>query len=175
MVKGQMDETKQTAKFRLEDAMFFCLDAKGSLRQLTTNALEEEILSAERATLKLYNHKNGRKGVCVYQEHNGDQNFIPVRALDRRCVSILQNTRNKNTYLSAYWVGGKHKDVTVENTSSALKFSATALDYPSLKGIPVYRVDNISLRGIEYNAMLLTGYSNRDIQKMGRWRGETFK
>ena len=31
------------------------------------------------------------------------------------------------------------------------------------------------MRSGRANILLLAGYSNRDIQKMGRWRGETFK
>ena len=68
--------------------MFFGQDSKGHLSQLPRNALDEEILSADEATLKLDNQKNGWKGVCVYQEHNGDEKFSLVRALGRRCVSI---------------------------------------------------------------------------------------
>ena len=41
-------------------------------RQLPINALEEEILSAYGATFELDNQKNDWKGVCVYQEKNGD-------------------------------------------------------------------------------------------------------
>ena len=47
--------------------MFFCQDAKGNLRQLSINALDEEILSAYGATLKLDNQKNVWKLLCVYQ------------------------------------------------------------------------------------------------------------
>ena len=72
--------------FKLEDTMFFCQDAKIHLHQLPIHALDEEILSADGATLKLDNQKNGWKGVCVYQKHNGDEKFRPVRELDRRCV-----------------------------------------------------------------------------------------
>ena len=36
------------------------------------------------ATMKLDTHKNGWKGVCVYQETNGDLINCPVRALGRR-------------------------------------------------------------------------------------------
>ena len=59
--------------------------------------------------------------------------------------------------------------------SAALKFSTTTLNYLYLKGIPIYRVNTHSLRSGGANALLLAGYSNRDIQKMGRWRGGTFK
>ena len=87
-VKKQRNEAKQTVQFKLEDTMFFCQDAKGHLQQLPINTLDEEMFSAYGATLKLDNQKNGWKGVCVYQEHNGDEKFIPLRALGRRFVSI---------------------------------------------------------------------------------------
>ena len=102
--------------------MFFRQDAKGNLRQLPRNALDEEILSADGATLKLDNHKNGWKGVCVYQEQNGDEKFSPVRALGGRFVSIRNIVNNKNTYLSEYWVGGRRKDLNADNMSAALNF-----------------------------------------------------
>ena len=79
--------------------------------------------------------------MCVYQEHNGDAKFRPVRALSRRCFSIQQTMSNRKIYLSAYWVGGKRKDVTSDNMSAALKFAATALDYLSFKFFPVKIVD----------------------------------
>ena len=40
-VKQQRNETKQTVQFKLEDAMFFCQDAKRNLRRLPRNALDE--------------------------------------------------------------------------------------------------------------------------------------
>ena len=54
-VKKQRNETNQAVQFKLEDTMFFRQDAKGHLRQLPINALDEEILSADGATLKLDN------------------------------------------------------------------------------------------------------------------------
>ena len=82
------NKTKQTVQFKLEDTICFCRYSKGHLRQMPINSLDEEILSADGATLKLNNQKNGWKRVCVYQEHNGDEKFSPVRALGGRCVSI---------------------------------------------------------------------------------------
>ena len=59
--------------------------------------------------------------------------------------------------------------------SAELKLAATLLNYLYLKGIPIDRVDTHSLRYGGANALLLAGYSNRDIQKIGRWRGGNFK
>ena len=78
-------ETKQRKRCSSSwKIIFFCQDAKGNLRQLPINVLDEDILSAYGATLKLDNQKNVWKGVCVYQEHNRDEKFSPVRALGRR-------------------------------------------------------------------------------------------
>ena len=56
-VKRQRNDTKQMVQFKLEDAIFFRRYAKGCLRQLPTNALDEDVLSAEGATLKPDNQK----------------------------------------------------------------------------------------------------------------------
>ena len=56
-----------------------------------------------------------------------------------------------------------------------LKAAATALEYPSTRGIPIDWVDTHSLRGGGANALSLNGYSDTQIQKLGRWWGATFK
>ena len=52
-------------KFKLEYAMFFRRDANGHFHQLPTNALDEEILSVDGATLKLDNKKCMERSVCL--------------------------------------------------------------------------------------------------------------
>ena len=96
--------------------------------------------------------------MCVYQEHNGDEKFRPVRALGRRCVSIRKKVSNKKIYLSAYLVGGRRKDLNADNMSAALKFATTTLNYPYFKGIPIDRVDTHSLRSGGANVLSLAGY-----------------
>ena len=58
--------------------------------------------------------------------------------------------------------------------SKALKAGAYDLDYMS-RGIFPDDIDTHSLRAGGANALSLNGYTDREIQKMGRWRGETFK
>lgn len=53
--------------------------------------------------------------------------------------------------------------------------AAMALKYPTNKGIPIDRINTHSLRSGGANALALNGYSDTQIQKMGRWRGATFK
>ena len=80
------------------------------------------------------------------------------------------------TYLSAYWdEETKRCDVTDKDVSVALKCAARELDYPATRGIPIERIDTHSLRGGVANALSLNGYSDTQIQKLGRWKGESFK
>jgi hypothetical protein len=53
--------------------------------------------------------------------------------------------------------------------------AAEALEYPTIKGIPIERVNTHSLRSGGANALALAGYLDTQIQKMGRWREATFK
>ena len=76
-----------------------------------------------------------------------------------------EKVKNKKTYLSAYWMEGKTKDLNADNMSAALKFATTALNYPPLKGIPIDRVETHSLRSGGANTLSIAGYSDRDIQK----------
>lgn len=174
-VKGKRNETKQTVQFKLEDVTFFKKNHHGQLRCLPRAAPVPLLLSADGATLKLDNQKNGWKGVCVYQESNGDSFLCPVRALGRRVAHLRKNGTVATTFLSSYWEGGTRHDVTAEHISRAVKLAATALQYLATKGIPVQRINTHSLRSGGVNALALAGYSDTQIQKMGRWRGVTFK
>ncbi len=90
-VKGKRNNTKQTVQFKLEDATFYKRTRNGQLRCLPKNAPAHLILSANSATLKLDNQKNGWKGVCLHQETNGDIFFCPIRALGRRVVHLRRH------------------------------------------------------------------------------------
>jgi hypothetical protein len=173
--KGARNNSKQTEEFKMGDIMFFAKDLNGNLRCLPRDAPDDLIAGAEGATMKLDNQKNGWKGVCVYQETNGDLLLCPVRALGRQYLHLRANGATEKTIISAYYHEGKRFDVTSDHVSGALKTAATALEYPILKGIPIKRINNHSLRSGGANALALSGYSDMQIQKMGRWRGATFK
>ena len=55
------------------------------------------------------------------------------------------------------------------------KWAVEILNYPDEKGIPIEYIDTHSLCMGWANALALSGYSDTQIQKMGRWRGATFK
>jgi hypothetical protein len=53
--------------------------------------------------------------------------------------------------------------------------AAAILKYPITRGIPIKCIDRHSLRSRGPNALALSGYSDTQIQKMGRWKGATVK
>lgn len=174
-VKTSRNQSKRMVQFRLGDVTFFKKDSLGVLRQLGRIAPIDEILTADSATLKLDNQKNGWKGVCIHQQVNGDPIHCPIRALGRRIAHIRQHTCQLDTFLSAFFVDGRRFDVTDNDMRTSLKMAALLLNYPTNKGIPVTRIDTHSLRCGGANALSLSGFSDREIQKMGRWRSATFK
>ena len=174
-IKGSNNSTKRTVQFKMNDVTFFWKDPTGTLRQLSRSAPDADIMSAHSATLKLDNQKNGWKGDCIHQEHNGETVHCPVRALGRRYVHIRVHTTDSTAPISTYFLAHKRCTITDANIRACLKHAAAALDYPSKKGIPIDRIDTHSLRSGGANALALSGFSDREIQKMGRWRSATFK
>lgn len=172
--KGSRNSSKQTVQFKLEDITFFCKDDKGALRQLGRQAPSHLIMTAHSATLKLDNQKNGWRGVCIHQEANGEDIACPVRALGRRFLVLRARSGDPKLTLSTYFDKDKQCDVTDKHIRAALKIAASALGYPD-RGFPIDRVDTHSLRSGGANALALAGYSDTQIQKMGRWKGATFK
>ncbi len=174
-VKGNQNNTKQTIQFKYKEVTFFKKNRAGQLQCLPRNAPAHLIATADGATLKFDNQKNGWKGVCIYQEANGEEYLCPVRALGRWFLHIRKHGGSAKTFLSSYWSRDTRAYVTAEHISRALKHAATELKYPATKGIPIERINTHSLRIGGANALALAGYSDTQIQKMGRWRGAIFK
>lgn len=173
-IKRSRNESKQTKQFKMEDVTFFSGTELGHIRKIPFDAEDAIILTADSASLKLDNMKNGHKGVCVHHHANGHKVMCPVKALARRYCHIRQHSRTRTELLSAYWEGGQRHDLTDVDMRKNLKLAATALKYPEERGIPVEKVDTHSLRIGGANALSLAGYSDRQIMKMGRWKSQTF-
>ena len=116
------------------------------------------------------------ENVCVYHKTNGTPKHCPVRTLGRRYLHLRHHRATSKTFLSTFYdAASKRRDITNENITAALKRAGTVLDYPIAKGIPIECMDTHSLRSGGANALSLAGFSDTQIQKMGRWRGATFK
>ena len=109
----------------MKDVTFFRKDKLGRLQQLPRNAEPALIMSADAATLKLDNQKNGWKGVCVSHHSNGLEAFDPVRALGRRYLHIREwSSEGENTLLSAYFgSNGVRGDLRDRDVRTALKLA----------------------------------------------------
>jgi hypothetical protein len=70
--KGTRNNSKQTEEFKMGYITFFAKDKQGNLHCLPWDATADLIAAADVVTMKLDNQKNEWKGVCVYQESNGD-------------------------------------------------------------------------------------------------------
>ena len=105
--KGTHNNCKQTEKFKMGDITFFAKDKQGNLCCLPRNATSDLIAVADGATMKLDNQKNGWKGVCVYQESNGDPINCPVRALGRHHLHLRANGATKTTIILSYFNEGR--------------------------------------------------------------------
>jgi hypothetical protein len=92
---------------------------------------------------------------------------LPVQALGQRVAHIRQHAPQPDTLLSAFFVGTRRFDVTDKDMRLSIKKAATILQYPANKMIPIERIDTHSFRSGGANALSLSGYSDREIQKMG--------
>ena len=68
-----------------------------------------------------------------------------------------------------YWDELGEGHVTDVDVRKALKFGAMALKYPERWAIPIERIDTHSLRSGGACALKLSGHSDVEIKKMGRW------
>ncbi len=106
---------------------------------------------------------------------NGKVYLCPVRALGRWFLHISNHGGSARTFLLSYWTQDTRADVTAEHISQALKRAAMVLQYPTNTGIPIECINTHFLQSGGANALALAGYSDTQIQKMGRWHGATFK
>jgi hypothetical protein len=89
-VKGKHNNTKQTVQFKFEYISFFKQKKAGTLVCLRPkDAPSSPIMTADSATLKLNNQKNGWKGVCVHQEAGSKRGMVQLssKGIDLLCPS----------------------------------------------------------------------------------------
>ena len=147
-------------QFCVEDLTFFRYSRKRKLRRLWCNAKAGRIMTADGATLRLQNQKNGWKNVYVHQTWNGEKYKCGYRALGCSFLHIRANTSwrtNQKELLSAYWVNGVRQDIRDTDIREGLKWVVAELKYPATRGIPIDRVNTHSLRGRGANTFHLAG------------------
>ncbi len=124
-VKQNKNKTKRTVQFKMEDITFFRKDKLGRIMCLARTAPLADILTADGATLKLDDQKNGHKGVCVYQQTTGDTIHCPVCVLGWHYQHLHENKATGKTFICAYWMDNEAYNVTADNISAGLKRATT--------------------------------------------------
>ena len=116
---------------------FFKKDETGVLRRMRSTCTAEERLTADGATLRLTNQKNGWKNVCVHQHKNNKPKFCPVKALGRVVNDMIAFGAEGEEFLSAFQhENGEVQHVISGDISKALKHAAAEKDYPEGRGVP---------------------------------------
>ena len=120
------------------------------------------------------NQKNGVKGQCIHQECTGTI-FSPVKSLARRVHDILSHGGNATTgiYYYSHPLYTTLQTVTPQQINSTLKQAGGEIGLYTL-GYEEGDISSHSLRAGGAMAMHLNGIDPNTIQKMGRWKSNTF-
>ena len=120
------------------------------------------------------NQKNGVKGQCIRQECTGTE-YSPVKLLASRVHHILSHSGSATTGLfhfsNPFYTGWN--TITAQHINISLKHAAGTIGLYTL-GYDEGDVSSHSLRAGGAMAMHLNGIDPNTIQKMGRWKSNTF-
>ena len=161
-------DNTRTEKFTLKDITFF----KGNkIIDFRTN--KTELHTADKATLRIRNQKNGNKSQCITHWSNGKSDD-PIKALARRVRAVWDATHDMDAPICKY-LNHQHylKDIRSTSITETIKSAAKELHLEQF-GIPPSKVSSHSLRAGGAMALHLNGARDHSIQKMGRWSSGTF-
>jgi len=139
---------------------------------ISCEASIDELLTADGASIRLDNQKNGERGQALYQAATRLP-LDPISALARRLHNLngLPASTGIFTFVDPHSGSGA---VTPKNITDALKIAATATDLPA-KGFPLSQINTHSLRAGGATALFLAGQTEALIQKLGRWKDSTYQ
>ena len=130
------------------------------------------LLTADAATLKISNQKNGRMGQTIHQRAI-DTDVCPIKALAHRVHHILSNGGTTDSLICAVHMNNKIKHVTSKHIIEMLRLAAKSLELDK-QAIDPDLIGAHSLRSGGAMALKLHGYDDTTIRKMGRWTSDTF-
>ena len=132
----------------------------------------EVLLTADAATLKISNQKNGRMGDTIHQKATG-KDGCPIQALAYRIHHILSNGGTSNNLLCDYYEEGSWHSIESKDMVAIVRHSVKCLNLHK-NGIDPDLVGSHSLRAGGAMALKLHKHSDTTIKKMGRWSSLTF-
>lgn len=170
MVKNQGKHVRatRTVQFTVGNVGFF---KNGKI--LSQRSDLQTLLTADGATLKITNQKNGRMGETIHHE-TVNMSHGPVQALARRVHHILLHGGTEDTLLCDFVTPtGTWSCVTPTDMRQELRSTVRDLNL-HLHGIDPDLVGVHSLRAGGAMAMKLHGLDDTTIMKQGRWTSLTF-
>lgn len=159
-VNGKWQRATRTRQFRVQDVGFF-KNGEVFLRSYPLKVL----LTADSATLKISNQKNGKMGQTIHQGSIGPNGA--VACLARRVHHILSNGGSDAQLICEVKVKGSWLSVSRQVVVSIIKRGATELKV-SKRGIDPDLLGSHSLRAGGAMALKLQHNEDTLIQKLGR-------
>ena len=164
---GKQKQRKRTVNFRVQDVGFW------KAGRILPRASPYHILaSADSATLKITNQKNGRMGQTIHQEAT-QKAVCPVKSLAFIVSHILSNGGTEANYICEYHNGTAWHHVSDANIKQAIRKAAQYLNLRA-KGIDPDLLGTHSLRAGGAMALKIQGLPDTTIMKIGRWTSLTF-
>ena len=165
-VNGKWKAATRTRQFRVQDVGFF---KEGKV--LTRKSPLATLLTADSATLKISNQKNGKMGQTIHHESTGSTGA--VAALAHRVHHILANGGKESMLLCMVHHNDTWTPVSSTTINSTLRSHAKTLKLQA-QGIDPDIIGSHSLRAGGAMALKLQDYPDTTIQKMGRWSSSTW-
>ena len=166
---GKWTRATRTVQFHVGDIGFF---KDGQI--LSRRANLQTLLTADSATLKITNQKNGRMGETIHHETVKDVAHGPIQALARRVHHILSNGGNEdNLICDVLNEDGQWNTITSTDMRTTLRGMVKEMQLER-QGIDADLVGVHSLRAGGAMAMKMHGLNDTTIMKQGRWTSLTF-
>ena len=165
--KAAQKQRKRTVNFRVKDVGFW---KNGKI--LPRNSSLATLQTADSATLKITNQKNGRMGQTIHQEATNDT-ACPVHSLAWIVHHILSNNGGDANYICDFYTGTTWSHITDQDIKQAIRTAAKTLNLRD-QGIDPDLLGTHSLRAGGAMALKLQGFADTIIMKLGRWTSLTF-
>jgi hypothetical protein len=129
--------------------------------------------TADAVTISLANQKNGSRGDKIRHGRSNIPFFCPVDSTIRR----LKHLRGlpPATALCTVIHQGTQREIRPSAILPLIRFSTVAAGFTPEQGYPPQTIGSHSIRASGAMALKLNGIDDTMIQKLGRWRSETFR
>jgi hypothetical protein len=165
---GERRRATRTKQFSFDNVGFY-----KNGRILSRESPLELLLTADSATLKITNQKNGRMGGTIHHKSNGRE-ACPIKALAHIIAHINAHKEDDMDHLlCSYFHNDEWTTVTSSDIVHMVRLAAKALHLEQ-QGIDPDLIGAHSLRAGGAMALRLHGCDDTTIMKMGRWTSLTF-